>query len=160
NRLLSELPSAGRASERGLSIGAVVPLIMRGPAPALSWIPKLDALPLNEGTIARLMDLYANTDPLLAETFAQGLKIGPIAEPGASLAPAAPSAPVAKAALHRAFSEPAAAAARFLAAADGPRIGVLSYNGWDTHAQEGVIRGQLANRLSALDAAIAALSDG
>jgi uncharacterized protein (DUF1501 family) len=37
---------------------------------------------------------------------------------------------------------------------------VLSYNGWDTHANEGPIKGQLATRLGGLDAAIAALQTG
>ena len=43
---------------------------------------------------------------------------------------------------------------------EGPRIGVLSYNGWDTHANEGPIKGQLALRLGGLDAAIRALESG
>jgi uncharacterized protein (DUF1501 family) len=37
---------------------------------------------------------------------------------------------------------------------------VLSYNGWDTHANEGPIKGQLAVRLGSLDAAIHALEGG
>ena len=57
------------------------------------------------------------------------------------------------------FVETAEAAARFLGSVDGPRIGVLSYNGWDTHANEGVLKGQLANRLAGLDAAIKAFAD-
>ena len=43
---------------------------------------------------------------------------------------------------------------------EGPRIGVLSYNGWDTHANEGPLKGQLALRLGGLDAAIRALESG
>ncbi len=37
---------------------------------------------------------------------------------------------------------------------------MLSYNGWDTHANEGPIKGQLAVRLGGLDAAIRALESG
>jgi len=51
-------------------------------------------------------------------------------------------------------------AAKFLSTPDGPRIGALSYNGWDTHANAGALQGQLANRLAGLDAALAALHEG
>ena len=49
NRALMQLPATGRANPRGLAIGAVVPLLMRGAAPALSWIPKVNDLPLRIG---------------------------------------------------------------------------------------------------------------
>ena len=55
------------------------------------------------------------------------------------------------------FAESAGAAAKFLARPDGPRIGALAFDGWDTHAQEGVASGRLANLLGALDGAIAAI---
>ena len=184
NRALAGLPSIGTAAPRkGLAMGAVVPLVMRGEAPVLSWIPKTYNLPLRESTIARLNELYSITDPKLAKAFADGLEIDRIStaataagmpatgSTGATLpagaaqssrqAPASP-APQAPAAPRpfRDFVDAAEAAARFLTAADGPRIGALSYNGWDTHANEGVIQGQLGNRLAGLDAAIRALHDG
>jgi uncharacterized protein (DUF1501 family) len=66
--------------------------------------------------------------------------------------------PLAGAAQVRAyFAESAGAAAKFLAGADGPRIGALAFDGWDTHADEGAIGGRLAALLSALDGAIAAI---
>ena len=55
------------------------------------------------------------------------------------------------------FSEAAGAAAKFLARPDGPRIGALAFDGWDTHANEGAINGRLAALLGALDGAIAAI---
>jgi uncharacterized protein (DUF1501 family) len=51
----------------------------------------------------------------------------------------------------------AAAAARFLAADDGPRIAVLESGGWDTHANQGAANGALANRLRQLDNGIQSL---
>ena len=127
----------------------------------LSWIPKVYGVPLRDSTIARLMDLYAETDPVLARAFAEGMEINRVAD-------ANPSAPAGVACagqtpaerLNRQFTEAAEAAAKFLSAADGPRIGVLSYDGWDTHANEGPVKGQLALRLGSLDAAIAALKTG
>jgi uncharacterized protein (DUF1501 family) len=55
------------------------------------------------------------------------------------------------------FAESAGTAAKFLARADGPRIGALAFDGWDTHAAEGVMSGRLATLLGALDGAIAAI---
>ena len=168
NRALAGLPSAGAAApKKGLAMGAVVPLIMRGPAPVLSWIPKAYNLPLRHSTIARLSDLYSITDPKLAKAFAEGLEIDRIS----TAAPAAPSPASTKpgdanpatpppARPHRDFVDAAETAAKFLSTPDGPRIGALSYNGWDTHANEGAVQGQLGNRLAGLDAALKALHEG
>lgn len=158
NRALAQLPDAGRADPRGLTLGAMVPLVMRGPAPVLSWIPKVSGIPLRESTVARLTDLYAHTDPILARAFAQGLRIGSLADESEKIAAPAGAAALSGPRPHRDFVEPAEAAARFMAAPEGPRIGVLSYNGWDTHAFEGPTRGQLANRLAGLDAALMAFA--
>jgi len=55
------------------------------------------------------------------------------------------------------FAEAAGAAAKFLARPDGPRVGALSFDGWDTHINEGAVKGRLADLLGALDGAIAAI---
>ncbi len=55
------------------------------------------------------------------------------------------------------FAEAAGTAAKFLARPDGPRIGALAFNGWDTHVDEGADSGRLATLLGALDGAIAAV---
>ena len=55
------------------------------------------------------------------------------------------------------FAESAGAAAKFLARPNGPRIGALAFDGWDTHANEGADSGRLAALLAALDGAIAAI---
>ena len=178
NRALAGLPVAEAAApKKGLAMGAVVPLVMRGGAPVLSWIPKTYNLPLRESTIARLHELYGMTDPMLAKAFSEGLEIDristaayamppgqtatpPAGTPNTSTAakPAAPNPPAQRP--FRDFVEAADAAARFLSAPDGPRVGALSYGGWDTHANEGVVQGQLGNRLAGLDAAIKTLHDG
>jgi uncharacterized protein (DUF1501 family) len=58
------------------------------------------------------------------------------------------------------FAEATGAAAKFMARPDGPRIGALSFDGWDTHAAEGAMAGRLADLLGALDGAIAAVESG
>ena len=185
NRALAGLPSAGRTEEhKGLAMGAVVPLVMRGSAPVLSWTPKANGLALQQQTIDRLADLYAHTDPGLAKAFAQGLEIDRVATAaaaadapmivgtaGARPAPAQPTM-VQPAMAQPAIAQPAApqparpfrdfidtaeAAAKFMTTPGGPRVGALSFDGWDTHANEG---GVLNNRFSGLDAAIRAFTEG
>ncbi len=179
NRALTGMPVSGAAApKKGLAMGAVVPLVMRGSAPVLSWIPKTYNLPLRESTIARLHELYGLTDPMLAKAFSEGLEIDRISTAAYAMPPG--QIPAANGVVNpnaakpaqtsgatpppqrpfRDFVEAADAAAKFLGSADGPRIGALSYVGWDTHANEGVIQGQLGNRLAGLDAAIQSLHDG
>jgi uncharacterized protein (DUF1501 family) len=55
------------------------------------------------------------------------------------------------------FTEAASAAAKFMARPDGPRVGALAFDGWDTHANEGATKGRLAALLGALDGAIGAI---
>jgi uncharacterized protein (DUF1501 family) len=55
------------------------------------------------------------------------------------------------------FAEAAGTAARYLARADGPRVGAMGFVGWDTHINEGAASGLLAGLLGALDGAIAAI---
>ena len=55
------------------------------------------------------------------------------------------------------FKEAAGTAARYLARADGPRVGAMGFVGWDTHINEGAAAGQLSNLLGALDGAFAAI---
>jgi uncharacterized protein (DUF1501 family) len=162
NRAVAELGAAGKANPRGLAMGAVVPLIMRGPAPVLSWSPQTSNLPLRESTIARLADLYTHTDPALAEALAEGQDIDRLmVQNAAVVAPGGPQDQAKRAGGPlREFVVTAETAARFLAADDGPRIGALSYNGWDTHANEGALKGQLATRLGGLDLALKTFAQG
>ncbi len=183
NRALAKLPSAGRINpavspvitgRNGLAMGAVVPLVMRGSAPVTSWTPKANGLSLDAGTADRLMDLYAATDPSLAKALAAGLDIDrlsavsaplatPTATPPSDAATAAQPAVVAAPAPSRPFRdfiETAEMAARFLTAPGGPRIGALSFEGWDSHANGGATTGALAQRFAGLDAALAAFKNG
>jgi len=162
NRALAQLSVAGKANPKGLAMGAVVPLIMRGSAPVLSWSPQTSSLPLRQATLARLGDLYAHTDPALAQALAEGGDIERlVSESGASGASGSMQMPgkAARGPL-REFVDTAQTAARLLAADDGPRVGALSYNGWDTHANEGAVNGQLATRLAGLDTALKTFAEG
>src|SRR6202030_2625353 len=68
NRALALLEADGRVDPRGaraLAVGPVTPLVVRGPAPVMSWVPQR-LLPASEDTQARLLDLYLHTDAKLA----------------------------------------------------------------------------------------------
>jgi uncharacterized protein (DUF1501 family) len=55
------------------------------------------------------------------------------------------------------FAEAAGTAAKFLAQPDGPRVGALALDGWDTHVNEGIASGRLSQLLGALDDALGAV---
>ncbi|MDJ1159257.1 DUF1501 domain-containing protein [Chelatococcus sp. SYSU_G07232] len=158
NRLAASLPPGEAVARRGcLGVGAMAPLIARGPAPAMGWAPA--TLPrAGEDLAGRLLDLYAARDPLLARALAQGLETDRLASSqgmGAEVmrARGGPDNP-------QGMRQIAEGAARLIAAADGPRIAALAFEGWDTHAREGGATGRLAQLLGGLDGAIAALEEG
>lgn len=165
NRAFAGLPAAAApASRKGLSIGPIVPLVMRGPAPVLTWVPKVYEVGLQASTIDRLRNLYAASDEGLLKALTEGLAAESIAGAPAPKATGSGSGmdatPAMAARLHRDFITTAEAAAKFMASPDGPRLGALSYNGWDTHANQGPADGQLGRHLAALDGAIKTLHDG
>src|SRR3982074_2453647 len=68
NRALMALASDGQVDlrdSRALGVGAVTPLVVRGQARVMSWIPQ-KLLAASDDTRARLLDLYQHTDPKLA----------------------------------------------------------------------------------------------
>jgi uncharacterized protein (DUF1501 family) len=160
NRALVGLASDGRVDLRGsraLGVGSVTPLVVRGRAPVMSWVPQ-QLLAASEDTRARLLDLYQHTDPRLAVALEARMRLVALESTGDGAKSDSPALPPPGIARVRAyFAEAAAAAARFLAKPDGPRVGAVGFVGWDTHINEGAAAGQLANLLGALDGALAAI---
>jgi uncharacterized protein (DUF1501 family) len=161
NRALREMPGPVER-EAGVALGQNVPLVMRGPAAVTSWSPsKLAAL--DEDTLARITDLYAS-DPLLSVRLADALAANAIAaeNPGDAPMMGNPAIPAnaqpAPAVPRQArYAEVVHAAAGFLRQENGPQVAVFDTTGWDTHANEGAGQGQLAGRLTELDAGLATL---
>ncbi len=163
NRAISVLAPDGSAAARrrqAFAIGPITPLIMRGPAPVLSWMPPR-LPPVGDETVMRLLDLYRHTDPAFAGVLEERIGIAAIAHAGGMDAKPAESSPAVQtggiAQVRTYFAEAAGAAAKFLARPDGPRVGALALDGWDTHVNEGAVKGRLADLLGALDGAIAAI---
>ena len=156
NRALSGLAPGGRVDPRGgkvFAVGPVTPLVVRGPAPVLSWSPQR-VMPASADTVQRLLDLYRHTDVKLASVLEDDAKLTAIEHLGdMAQKPGGPG----PAQVRAYFAEVAGAAAKFLAQPDGPRVGALALDGWDTHSNEGIAQGRLSQLLGALDAALAAV---
>ena len=175
NRALSGLEPGGRVDPaKAFAVGPVTPLVVRGPAPVLSWTPPR-LQPASEDTLTRLLDLYRHTDPALAKALEERIGLAAIAGAGGMDA-RVPG----QTRLGRRVSRgrrPARVPSRRTRCApispNRPAVprsswrgrtargsGALAFDGWDTHADEGAVAGRLAALLGALDGAIAAVETG
>jgi uncharacterized protein (DUF1501 family) len=112
-------------------------------------------LPASEDTVMRLLDLYRHSDQKLASVLEEHGRMTAIEHAGDMAA--MQNAPPPPAQVRAYFAEVAGTAAKFLAQPDGPRVGALALDGWDTHSNEGIANGRLSQLLGALDAALAAI---
>jgi uncharacterized protein (DUF1501 family) len=156
NRVLAGLAPGGRVDPRGgkaFAVGPVTPLVVRGPAPVLSWSPQR-LMPASDDTVHRLLDLYRHADSKLASVLEDNANLSAIEQADGMAQKPGAAGP---AQVRAYFSEAAGTAAKFLAQPDGPRIGALAFDGWDTHFNEGIAQGRLSQLLGSLDAALAAI---
>jgi uncharacterized protein (DUF1501 family) len=175
NRTLEAMAPARKVE--GLSVGATAPLILRGRIQAASWSSG-KALDETARLPTLLQDLYRN-DPLMGPAFARGLETETMAQAAmTALAPspaqtamaAATPAPMGTPGMsptmandrqNRQGNEAArklgSTLAGFMVQANGPQIAAISLDGWDTHAGQ---PGQVATRLSYLDAVLDGLNTG
>jgi uncharacterized protein (DUF1501 family) len=156
NRALASLAPGGRVDPNGskaFGVGPVTPLVARGPAPVLSWSPK-GVLPASPDTVQRLLALYHHTDAKLASVMEDNAKLNAIEQSGDMAQKPGGAGP---AQVRAYFAEVAGTAAKFLARPDGPRVGALALDGWDTHFNEGIANGRLSQLLGALDDALNAV---
>jgi len=159
NRALAGLEPSPDAIARGrkaFAVGPITPLVVRGAAPVLSWVPPR-LPPVSDETMLRVLDLYRHTDPAFAQGLEEGLGAASIGKAGGvdENKPGIQGGGIEQVRAY--FAEAAGGAAKFLAAPEGPRVGALAFDGWDTHVQEGAVTGRLADLLGALDAAIGAI---
>ena len=139
---------AAHGNRAGLALTTAVPLVLRGSERIDTWAPS--ALPEpSPDLVARLELLYAG-DAALAQALARAKALRE--QPGMNEGPGNAGGRAAAVALAR-------KAAEVIAAAQGPRVGVLEMGGWDTHANQAAPAGALANNLRTLDAALAALRE-
>lgn len=140
-RALATLPGAVRADEYAMAIGGAVPRVLRGARSVGAWSP--DRLPEpDDDTMARIVSLYEhdailgpklrtmmNMENMMGDTINQRSRSN----------------------RNNALAGVIKVAAEFLRHESGPRVAVLESGGWDTHARQGGLQGQLANRFASLD---------
>ena len=149
NRAVAALPKGERVgAARALAVGYTAPLVMRGPAPILGWAPS-GLTPPTDDLVGRLMDLYTHADPALARALQAGIDADRMANKSGMDA-LKPGGDVAMQ-----MKKAAIGAARLMSADDGPRVGALAVDGWDTHVNEGGATGRLAQLLGGLDGVFA-----
>ncbi|MBV8090720.1 MAG: DUF1501 domain-containing protein [Alphaproteobacteria bacterium] len=163
NRAAASLKPGGQATaphRQAFAVGPIPPLVVRGPAPVLAWTPPR-LPPVGDETTLRLLDLYNHTDPALARALEDHAGLASVARMDGMNSELGDDKPAVQVGgieqARKYFSEVAGAAAKFLATPEGPRVGALAFDGWDTHVNEGVVKGRLANLLGGLDGAIAAI---
>ena len=149
------LPGMSRVQNRvteefAMAFAQNVPLVLRGERRVGSWVPsRLPAT--DDDTLQRIADLYS-TDTYFSSRLQTAVQTNAIAKemsdaPGVTDDMKSPKS-------NSPLLSVVSAAGRMLKQSDGPRIAVMEVTGWDTHANQGAANGQLATRLSALDAAI------
>ncbi|MEI8146652.1 MAG: DUF1501 domain-containing protein [Alphaproteobacteria bacterium] len=138
--ILTPGEAVGRRSAFG--VGPLVPLVARGKAPVMAWQPQ-SMPPAGDDLTNRMMQLYRHLDPALADVLAR--RMDPDSMKVAGEGARRQAAYVSQALL---------GAATMLAKPDGPRVGALALDGFDTHANEGGATGPLAQRLNAIDEAL------
>ena len=113
--LLTLAPDGRRGSVRrdAFAVGPMTPLVVRGPAPVLSWTPPR-LPPVSDETTLRVLDLYRHTDPTFAQVLEERLGLAAIAKAG-GIADNKPDAPAVQGGgieqVRAYFSEAAGAAA-------------------------------------------------
>jgi uncharacterized protein (DUF1501 family) len=145
NRAIMALGGADR--RLGLAVGPGIPLMLRGAAPVVTFAPKglADA---REEFLSRVRKLYL-TDEVLHKALEEAVQSQEFADRvlGGNRARRQGNQ------VRQSF----VAAGKLLADRDGPRIGVIETEGWDTHAGQGIEGGRLANLLDGLAKGFAAL---
>lgn len=144
NRLLTALPQGSPIVSRGAIQVGEAPLLLRGPAPVLGWSPTWFQH-VDQAATDNIVALLSKSDTQLHDALVRGLKADALAESVGSGEDNDIST----------FRKSFRGAGRLLAAADGPRMAVLSVDNFDTHSQQGSGKsGYLFDTLTELDTAL------
>jgi uncharacterized protein (DUF1501 family) len=142
NRLLTALPAGTPIVSSGAIQIGEAPLMLRGPAPVLGWSAS-PHMPVEDPTLSMVRTLYQERDVEMYGMLERGLLANRLAsrldQNDGNVSP-----------LRKTFR----GAGRLLAAPDGPRIAFVSIDGFDTHSEQGGLKGEHTDMLTDLDAAI------
>jgi len=137
NRALASLEPDTHNPRGGniFAVGPTTPLVVRGAAPVMLWT----LAPAPVDTVTRVLDLYRHTDLALARVLEDRIGLAAIAQEN-GMEPKLPGGNQQRRPIQELvrsyFAEAAATTAKYLASPEGPRIGALAFNGWDTHINE------------------------
>lgn len=147
NRIAALLP-ANPNCDAAFAMGGMPPLILHGPTPTTTWDPFHPRPRVSAGFYDTIVAMHAD-DALTGIELADGLRERHYIDKvlaGTSYDGVSPG-----------FPRLARAAAKMLAAPDGPRLAELDLDGWDTHSGQ---RPRLAEALHKLDEGIGVLRAG
>lgn len=150
NRLLSIL----EGERSGIAIAAGMPRSLTGPVEVSSWSPTELGV-VEDAYLDRLGVLYRSDEALQGrfEAALGMLHVGEEAEAMGAEGMAGGRRPGADTdSLFR-------AAARLMTAASGPNVAAMEFSGWDTHANQGVVGGNLDRQLGRLAEGLAAFRE-
>ena len=158
NRALAPMGLA--QGEGALAIAQTPPLMLSGKIQTASWMPAVLPQP-DELFLNQVRALYAN-DAALKASLSSALALQASAQnamddPASKNMQPGPDGKPRTGGAYGDLTPLFQGAGKLLAAPDGPRVATLEASGWDTHVAEGTADGQLARRLTALDAAIDAM---
>ena len=143
-----------QATSLGLAVGQTAPLALQGSVPVGTWAPSAEGMP-NDTMLLALDRLYQK-DALFHAALAQAVGVHSIADSAvdaSGMRGGGPRGMQNKEAMNRTVT----AVGKILSDPKGPRIATVEMGGWDTHAQQGLDQGALANNLAALDAGFGAI---
>jgi uncharacterized protein (DUF1501 family) len=159
NRLVGRLPGGGNA----LSIGPVMPRALAGPQPVAALASGSAASrpsPLDRPGIGTAFDALYGSDEKLSQAYRESRQshremMSTLAREDIELEMQAANN---GAAMPNVFAEDAVRLGRLMRGDNRIRLAFMAVGGWDTHANQGNARGQLANRLQPLGNGLAALA--
>jgi uncharacterized protein (DUF1501 family) len=100
-----------------------------------------------------VQNLYSGADPVMAEALRRGAEIDDIL--GTARGHSAQMPPGGTV-----IAESVGTVVRLMARPDGPRVGVMNIDGWDTHVGQGFESGTVGRQMTLLDYTVGALEDG
>lgn len=127
----------------GLAVGYAVPLALKGSAPTTNWSPPIFET-ASDDLLMRLSDLYAND-----MTFAAPLAM---AREGQDMSTDMRKRDIRR--FSREYTIALSAIGNLMTVENGPGIGMVALDGWDTHANQ---KNDLTRKFKALDEGLGAL---
>ena len=153
NRALTALArGSGQSGDRAVAISQNLPLILRGEAPVISKSPQTTA-DVDQELMARLADLYSKDD-WFSTRLSEAVQTEKLADAEGRM-----QNPAVRARAADQVGAVARMAAKLMRSDGGPEVAVIEAGGWDTHANQGGVKGALAQRLAGLDKGLRALAD-